>query len=165
MILAVVGVQLARIDIAQKLLPNSGRVVASIGRRCPIAASAALTSAWADLLRAVISAAILFVTYLILAIISPGGIGMGDVKLAAPLGLYLGYLGWSQLFYGAAFGFVLGGLATFALLRLKPKRITERSGLRAVDAGSRPGRHSVTSVTFAHCCTSCSLAYRALNYK
>jgi leader peptidase (prepilin peptidase)/N-methyltransferase len=36
---------------------------------------------------------------------------MGDVKLAAPLGLYLGYLGWAHLFYGGALGFVVGGVA------------------------------------------------------
>jgi leader peptidase (prepilin peptidase) / N-methyltransferase len=44
---------------------------------------------------------------------------MGDVKLAAPVGLYLGYLGWSQLFYGGALGFVLGGILSVVLIRLK----------------------------------------------
>lgn len=121
LILAVLGVQLARIDIATKLLPNRIVLTLLLAGAALLAASAALTWAWSDLLRAVIAAAILFITYLILAIISPGGIGMGDVKLAAPLGLYLGYLGWSQVFYGAAFGFVLGGVATFALIRLKTK--------------------------------------------
>ena len=41
---------------------------------------------------------------------------MGDVKLAAPLGLYLGYLGWSQLFYGGALAFVAGGLASAVMV-------------------------------------------------
>jgi leader peptidase (prepilin peptidase)/N-methyltransferase len=54
----------------------------------------------------------LFVLYLVLAVTSRNGLGMGDVKLAAPLGLYLGYLGWSQLFYGGALGFVAGGIAS-----------------------------------------------------
>ncbi len=44
---------------------------------------------------------------------------MGDVKLAAPLGMYLGYLGWSQVFYGGLLGFVVGGVMTVLLLRLK----------------------------------------------
>ena len=35
-------------------------------------------------------AVVLFVVFLVLALISPGGLGMGDVKLAALLGLYLG---------------------------------------------------------------------------
>jgi leader peptidase (prepilin peptidase)/N-methyltransferase len=118
-VLAVLAVQLSRIDIAHKLLPNMVVLPLLLAGTIFLAASAALTAAWGDLLRAVISATILFLTYLILAIISPNGIGMGDVKLAAPVGLYLGYLGWSQLFYGGAFGFVVGGLATFVLMRLK----------------------------------------------
>lgn len=120
-VLAVLAVQLARIDIAHKLLPNRVILLLLLAGTILLATSAALTSVWGDLLRAVVSAAILFVVYLILAIISPNGIGMGDVKLAAPIGLYLGYLGWSHLFYGGAFGFVAGGLATFALLHLKAK--------------------------------------------
>ncbi len=66
------------------------------------------------LARAAAGAVILFFFYFILVLISPKGLGMGDVKFAAPLGLYLGYLGWSQLFYGAALGFVAGGLVSVA---------------------------------------------------
>jgi leader peptidase (prepilin peptidase)/N-methyltransferase len=58
----------------------------------------------------------MFVLYVFLALTSKNGLGMGDVKLAAPLGLYLGYLGWSQLFYGGALGFVAGGLASAVLI-------------------------------------------------
>jgi leader peptidase (prepilin peptidase)/N-methyltransferase len=68
-------------------------------------------------LRAAAGGAILFVIYLILAIISPGGMGMGDVKFAAPIGLYLGYLGWSQLLYGGLLGFILNGVVTVLVLR------------------------------------------------
>lgn len=120
-VLASLGIQLSRIDIGHKLLPN--RIVLSllIAGAALLSASAALTPAWGALLRAAVSAVLLFVVYLILALISPNGIGMGDVKLAAPIGMYLGYLGWVQLFYGAALGFVLGGLATFVLMRLKTK--------------------------------------------
>lgn len=120
-VLAVLGVQLARIDIAQKLLPN--RIVLSLllAGTVLLGTSASLTGGWDDFFRAVVSAVILFLVYLIMAIISPNGLGMGDVKLSAPVGLYLGYLGWGQLFYGGAFGFVAGGLATGVLLRLKAK--------------------------------------------
>ena len=72
---------------------------------------------WSSLVRAAAGAAILFVIYLILALISPGSLGMGDVKLAAPVGLYLGYLGWSQLLYGGLLGFLLNGIVTLFVLR------------------------------------------------
>lgn len=120
-VLAVLGVQLSRIDIAQKLLPNRIVLFLLAAGALLLAAAAAATPEWGALLRAVVSAVILFVVYLILAIFSPNGIGMGDVKLAAPLGLYLGYLGWTHLFYGGALGFVVGGLATFVLMRRQTK--------------------------------------------
>jgi leader peptidase (prepilin peptidase)/N-methyltransferase len=45
---------------------------------------------------------------LALALITPSGLGMGDVKLAPALGLYLGYLGWGAVLIGVVAGFVLG---------------------------------------------------------
>lgn len=53
---------------------------------------------------------------LVLALIGPSGLGMGDVKLAPALGLYLGYLGWEALLVGIIAGFVLGALAALGLL-------------------------------------------------
>ncbi len=68
----------------------------------------------------------LFGSYLVLGLISPKSIGMGDVKLAAPIGLYLGYLGWDQLLLGGLLGFILNGLVTVALLsRNGRKTVTE----------------------------------------
>jgi leader peptidase (prepilin peptidase)/N-methyltransferase len=53
---------------------------------------------------------------LALALITPSGLGMGDVKLAPALGLYLGYLGWGAALIGVVAGFVLGALAALGLL-------------------------------------------------
>ncbi|MBD1544148.1 prepilin peptidase [Arthrobacter sp. IA7] len=117
--LAVVGVQLARIDVAHHLLPNPLVLTLLVAGLALLFLCSFATAEWAELLRAAAGAAILFVIFLILALISPNGIGMGDVKLAAPVGLYLGYLGWSQLFYGGALGFVLGGILSVVLIRLK----------------------------------------------
>ena len=114
--LAVLAVQLARIDFAHHLLPNPLVLALLIAGVALFAMGSTASSAWSPLLRAVIGAAILFLVYLVLALISPSGIGMGDVKLAAPVGLYLGYLGWSHLFYGGALGFVLGGIFSVVLI-------------------------------------------------
>ncbi len=116
-LLAVVGVQLARIDISLHLLPNP--LVMSLlvgGFACLLLANIG-GSQWTELLRGVAGAGILFFFYLILALISPSGMGMGDVKFAAPIGLYLGYLGWSHLLYGGLLGFVLNGFVTILALR------------------------------------------------
>ncbi|MCX6497435.1 MAG: A24 family peptidase [Arthrobacter sp.] len=127
LLLAVAGVQLVRIDILHHLLPN--RLVVPLlgaGMMLLVGASLAL-GGWEKLARGLAGGVILFVLYFILALISPKSLGMGDVKLAAPLGLYLGYLGWAQLFYGGALGFVAGGIASaFVVLKnrgSKPKEV------------------------------------------
>jgi leader peptidase (prepilin peptidase)/N-methyltransferase len=111
--------ELARVDLAHHLLPNPLVLSLLAAGLALFAVSSAVTAGWTELLRAAAGAAILFVVYLILAIISPSGIGMGDVKLAAPAGLYLGYLGWSQLFYGGALAFVLGGIFSVVLISFR----------------------------------------------
>jgi len=115
-LLGIVAIPLARIDIAHHLLPN--RLVGPLlAAGFALLGFAALASGAAgDLLRGAAGSAILFFFYIILAVTSKNGLGMGDVKLAAPLGLYLGYLGWSQLFYGGALAFVAGGLASALLI-------------------------------------------------
>jgi leader peptidase (prepilin peptidase)/N-methyltransferase len=123
-LLVVLGVQLARIDVALHLLPNP--VVLSLlagGLLCLLGATFG-GEQWTNLVRAAAGAAILFVIYLILALISPAGLGMGDVKLAAPVGLYLGYLGWTQLLYGGLLGFVLNGLVTVLVVARNRKEST-----------------------------------------
>lgn len=127
LVLAVTGVQLARIDIQHHLLPNR-LVLPLLGAGLLLLAFPAAAAGDAgSLLRGIAGAVTLFVLYLFLGLTSRNGIGMGDVKLAAPLGLYLGYLGWSQLFYGGALGFVAGGIASLVLVLKnrgnKPKEV------------------------------------------
>jgi leader peptidase (prepilin peptidase)/N-methyltransferase len=117
-LLAVAGVQLARIDLQHHLLPNR-MVLPLLGAGIVLLGIAAVVSDEpGNILRGMAGAITLFVLYLFLALTSRNGLGMGDVKLAAPLGLYLGYLGWTHLFYGGTLGFVAGGVAS-ALLVLK----------------------------------------------
>ncbi|MBD8043142.1 prepilin peptidase [Arthrobacter sp. Sa2BUA2] len=54
--------------------------------------------------------------YFLLRLISPAGLGLGDVKLAGVLGIFLGYAGWTHVVAGTAAGFVLGGLWGLGLI-------------------------------------------------
>lgn len=117
--LAALGVQLARIDVALHLLPNPLVLMLLTGGFLLFLMPGLFNKQADDLLRAVLGAIILFAGYLILGLISPGGIGMGDVKLAAPVGLYLGYLGWNQLLYGGLLGFIMNGVVTILILSKK----------------------------------------------
>ncbi|MEW1820193.1 prepilin peptidase [Arthrobacter sp. NPDC080031] len=119
LLLATLAVQLSRLDVAYHLLPNPLVLLLLSAGFVLLTTSAVLVPDWSALLRAAAGGVILFLGYLILGLISPGGLGMGDVKLAAPLGMYLGYLGWSHVFYGGLLGFVVGGVMTVLLLLLK----------------------------------------------
>jgi leader peptidase (prepilin peptidase)/N-methyltransferase len=114
--LAAAGVLLAVIDLRHHLLPN--RVVGpSVGIGAVLLLVAALPDGnWDALLRAGLGAVTLFAGYLVLALISPRGLGMGDVKLAGLLGLHLGWIGWSAVFGGAIAGFAIQALLALALL-------------------------------------------------
>ena len=73
---------------------------------------------WGWLLRAVLAGLVLFVVYLVLALVSPGGggLGFGDVKLAGVLGLLLGWLGWGTVIVSVLAAFVIGGVIALILL-------------------------------------------------
>jgi len=109
------------VDLQHKLLPN--RIVLPSIRiaACLLAVAALGTGEWTPLLRAVEAAAVLFVVFFVLVLISPRSIGMGDAKLAALLGLYLGWLGWDVVLLGIAAGFVVQ--AVFAVLLLATRRV------------------------------------------
>lgn len=62
-----------------------------------------------------------FAFLLLLNILYPKGMGMGDVKLAFSLGLYLGWLGWGQVFLGGFLAFLLGAVVGVTLIATKIK--------------------------------------------
>ena len=55
-------------------------------------------------------------TFMTLSLASRRGIGAGDVRLAAVLAMFLGYLGATYVFQGLALGFIIGGLVALLLL-------------------------------------------------
>ena len=69
---------------------------------------------WA--LRSLLGGLAAFTALLVLALINPRGMGMGDVKIAGFIGLGLGYLGWGHVVLGVFTGFLLGGVTGLALL-------------------------------------------------
>ncbi|WP_196880633.1 prepilin peptidase [Arthrobacter sp. CAN_A214] len=116
MVLPVFGVLLAAIDLRSKLLPNA-LLLPFAGATAAVLGLAAVTGAgWQPLSGAALGAALMFGFYLLLALMSPAGMGMGDVKLAAVLGLYGGYAGLLPWLITLLGGFLFGGLAGLAVL-------------------------------------------------
>lgn len=123
--LAAVSVALALIDLDTHRLPNPIVLPAYLVGAALLTAAALLAGDPARLVSAGIGMASLFAFYLVLALIRPDGMGMGDVKLAGVLGLFLGWLGWGPLAVGAFAAFVLGGVFGVALM------IVRRAGRRS----------------------------------
>jgi len=118
-VVASFGVLLGTIDLRTKLLPNTLLLWFLAATGAAVLLEAAVTADWVALLGAAAGSAALFAIYLVLALIAPGGMGMGDVKLAAVLGLIGGWAGaaaWMGILLG---GFLLGGLAGLGVLLLR----------------------------------------------
>jgi len=116
LVLATAAVLLGIIDLQHQRLPNAIVGPFAVAGVVLVTLATAGTGAWDSLLRGAIGAALLFVLYLILALISPASLGMGDVKLAGVLGFFLAYLGWRTLALGGAGAFVLAALVGIVLL-------------------------------------------------
>jgi leader peptidase (prepilin peptidase) / N-methyltransferase len=114
--LTAASIALTAVDLELRRLPNR-IVLPSLGVGAVLlGAAAALSGNGAAGLGAVGGAAGSFALFLALALLRPGGMGMGDVKLSALLGLHLGYLGLAPLLVGLFAAFLLGGLAGLALV-------------------------------------------------
>jgi len=125
--LAAVSVALAVIDLNTHRLPDAIVLPSCAVLVLMLGVLAATTGDIGALARAVTGGVVLCAAYLAMALARPGGMGLGDVKLALLLGLALGHVGWGALVVGAFAAFLLGGVFAVALLAVR--RATRRTGI------------------------------------
>jgi len=107
------------IDLEHYIVPNR-IVLATLVVSVPLLALAALVEGdWLSLRTALIGSVAAGAGLLVINLISPRGMGMGDVKLALVLGLYLGWLDLGHVLLGLFLGFLLGAVGGVALIALK----------------------------------------------
>jgi leader peptidase (prepilin peptidase) / N-methyltransferase len=111
-------VALSLIDLEHKILPNKivyPSVVIAIPLLAITAAMGPGLDAW---VRALLGGVAGAAGFLIIALISPAGMGMGDVKLSGLIGLFLGYLGWGRIVVAFFAAFAIGAVVGIALMIL-----------------------------------------------
>ena len=125
--LAAVSMALALIDVDAHRLPNAIVLPAYAVGAVLLTSASIVFADYSVLLRAGMAMAALFLAYFLMAFVYPAGMGLGDVKLAGVLGLYLGWVGWGAVIVGALGAFILGGIYAFALIL--GKRANRKSGI------------------------------------
>jgi len=121
--LSIISVMLAYIDFTTKRLPNKIVLPAYPVMAGLLLLPAVFDGAWGAYVSALIGSAALFGVYLLLALINPRGMGMGDVKLAGVLGMGLGWFGMDTLLVGTVLGFLIGAaVGVIALVTRKADR-------------------------------------------
>ncbi|MFE9689771.1 prepilin peptidase [Micromonospora sp. NPDC005806] len=119
---AAVGLVLALVDLACLRLPDPLVALAAGCGAFGLVVAALVTGTAGRLLPALAGAAVSFAAYLLLAVLPGSRLGFGDVKLAAALGLPLGWLGWSTLGLGLLLPHLINGVVVLALLAARRVR-------------------------------------------
>ncbi|QNO37770.1 prepilin peptidase [Protaetiibacter sp. SSC-01] len=124
--LAAISIALSAIDLELRRLPNPIVLTGFIAGVALLVPALLIETRYDLLVSAGLGAAASFAFYLALALIGRGGMGMGDVKLAGVLGLYLGALGWAPLVVGVAAAFAVGAVAGVITLIVR-RSVKDRS--------------------------------------
>ena len=120
LVLAAVLVAVSFIDIEHFLVPNRVLIAGTyVAAPLLVLGAAATDGGWSRLGRSALAVAVAGGALLVLNLVSPRGMGMGDVKLAAFEGAFLGWLGWGELALGLFLGFLLGSVGGLTLIALR----------------------------------------------
>ena len=113
---AAVGIGVSIVDLREQRIPDQVILPAYPAGLALLTLASWSTNQWANFLGALAGMAILWILFYLIGAIRPGHLGFGDVKLAGFLGMFLGYIHWSLLFWGVALAFLIGAAAAAVLL-------------------------------------------------
>lgn len=110
LLLAPFGVLLAVVDFGVHRLPDVLTLPLAVAALVLLGGAALLPEHGGSWIHSLYGALALGGAYFVLFLISPNGMGFGDVKLALGLGAALGWYGWGGVLLGTFAGFLLAAL-------------------------------------------------------
>ncbi len=119
---AAAGIALAVIDLDVRRLPDTIVLPSYAVLAALLAAAALAQDDPTALVRAAACATAACLAFYTIALVTPAGLGFGDVKLAGLVGGVLGYLSWSAVVVGLTAAFLLG--AVVGVAGLLARRVT-----------------------------------------
>jgi leader peptidase (prepilin peptidase)/N-methyltransferase len=119
LVLTAALVALSAIDLEHYLLPNRILYPADGALIVLLAAGSFGEHDWGALARAAIAGVVAFAIFFIIHIVSPRGMGFGDVRLSFLLGFGLGWIGWGEVAGGLFTGFLYGAVIGVVLIAVK----------------------------------------------
>lgn len=123
----ILGLTLAAIDLQHHRLPDRLILTGAGASALALLVDAMVMGSWSALIRGLGCAVVAGALFLVMAMISPAGMGLGDVKLGALLSLHTGWLAWQLAIIAMLCGFVIGALG--ALLLVAVGRATLRTAI------------------------------------
>ena len=121
-----VGIALSAIDLDVHRLPNAIVYPTYVVLAGLLTTASVVTGSVEALARAAVGSGASLALFFALAVASPKGMGMGDVKLAGVIGAALGFLSYPAVLVGTFAAFLVGGLAGAALI------ISRRAGRKSL---------------------------------
>ncbi|MEV4491260.1 A24 family peptidase [Micromonospora coxensis] len=122
LLMAAGGLVLAWVDLACRRLPDPLVAATAVAGGAGLVVAALVAGTPGRLGAALAGAALSLAGYVALALLPGSRLGFGDVKLAAVLGLPLGWLGWPALGLGLFLPHLLQGVVVLALLAARRVR-------------------------------------------
>lgn len=114
-------VTVSAIDLAERRIPNKILGPMAVLAAVLLTFGAVMTGRPQVLARMAAGSVAYAAPMMGMGMLIPGSMGMGDVKLAAYLGLHLAWFGYADIFVGAFFGFLAGGMVGLSLVALRKK--------------------------------------------